>query len=36
MRLVQKIAEMHDGTVEARSEGIGKGSEVIVQLPMGI
>jgi signal transduction histidine kinase len=36
VRLVQKIAEMHDGTVEARSEGIGKGSEFIVQLPIGI
>jgi signal transduction histidine kinase len=36
LRLVQKIAEMHDGTVEARSEGIGKGSEFIVRLPIGI
>jgi signal transduction histidine kinase len=36
LRLVQKIAEMHDGTVEARSEGVGRGSEFIVRLPIGI
>jgi signal transduction histidine kinase len=36
LRLVQKIAEMHDGKVEARSEGVGKGSEFIVRLPIGI
>jgi signal transduction histidine kinase len=36
LRVVQKIAEMHDGTVEARSEGDGQGSEFIVRLPAGI
>jgi signal transduction histidine kinase/CheY-like chemotaxis protein len=33
LTLVQRLVEMHGGTVEARSEGPGKGSEFIVQLP---
>ena len=33
LTLVRRIAELHDGRVEARSEGAGKGSEFIVQLP---
>ncbi|MDI1449876.1 PAS domain S-box protein [Polyangium sp. 6x1] len=34
LTLVKNIAEMHGGTVEARSEGRGKGSEFIVRLPV--
>ncbi|MDC3989144.1 PAS domain S-box protein [Polyangium jinanense] len=34
LTLVKNIAEMHGGTVEARSEGRGKGSEFIVRLPI--
>lgn len=33
LTLVRRIAELHGGHVEARSEGAGKGSEFIVQLP---
>jgi two-component system CheB/CheR fusion protein len=33
LTLVRQIVELHGGTVEARSEGVGKGSEFIVRLP---
>ena len=33
LTLVQKIVHLHDGTVEARSEGLGRGSEFIIRLP---
>jgi signal transduction histidine kinase/CheY-like chemotaxis protein len=33
LTLVQKLIQMHGGTVEARSEGEGKGSEFVVRLP---
>jgi PAS domain S-box-containing protein len=33
LSLVQGLVEMHGGTVQARSEGIGHGSELIVRLP---
>lgn len=36
LALVRTLVEMHKGTVEARSEGIGKGSEFIVRLPLVI
>jgi PAS domain S-box-containing protein len=35
LALARRIAEMHDGTVEAKSEGEGKGSEFILRLPAG-
>jgi signal transduction histidine kinase len=34
LTLVQKLVEMHDGTVEARSAGSGQGSEFVVRLPL--
>ena len=34
LTLVKSVVEMHDGTVEARSAGVGQGSEVIVRLPL--
>jgi PAS domain S-box-containing protein len=34
LTLVKNLVEMHTGTVEARSEGLGKGSEFVVRLPM--
>jgi signal transduction histidine kinase len=34
LTVVQKLTEMHGGTVEARSEGPGKGSEFIIRLPL--
>src|SRR5690606_27819238 len=33
LSLVKSIAEMHGGSVEARSEGEGRGSEFVVTLP---
>jgi CheY-like chemotaxis protein/two-component sensor histidine kinase len=33
LHLVQRLVEMHDGTVEARSDGFDLGSEFIVRLP---
>jgi CheY-like chemotaxis protein len=34
LALVRALIEMHGGTVEAKSEGIGRGSEFIVPLPI--
>ncbi len=34
LTLVRRLVELHGGTVEARSEGSGKGSEFIVSLPI--
>jgi CheY-like chemotaxis protein len=34
LTLVRRLVEMHGGTIEARSEGIGKGSEFVVRLPI--
>ncbi len=33
LTLVRRLVEMHGGTIEARSEGSGKGSEFLVRLP---
>jgi len=34
LTLVRRLVEMHGGTVEARSEGSGRGSEFIIRLPL--
>ena len=34
LALAKKLAELHGGAIEARSSGIGKGSEFVVRLPL--
>jgi signal transduction histidine kinase/ActR/RegA family two-component response regulator len=34
LSLAKNLVEMHGGTIEAKSEGLGKGSEFIVELPL--
>jgi CheY-like chemotaxis protein len=34
LTLVKSVVELHDGTVEARSAGVGQGSEFVVRLPL--
>ena len=34
LAIVRSLVQLHGGTVEARSEGLGKGSEFIVELPL--
>lgn len=36
LTVVRRLVEMHRGTVEANSAGLGKGSEFIVRLPVGL
>jgi PAS domain S-box-containing protein len=33
LTLVRRLVDMHGGSIEARSEGVGKGSEFVVRLP---
>ena len=35
LTLARSLVAMHDGSVEAKSEGLGKGTELIVTLPLG-
>jgi signal transduction histidine kinase/CheY-like chemotaxis protein len=34
LTLVRNLVEMHDGTVEAKSAGLGRGSEFVIRLPL--
>jgi signal transduction histidine kinase len=34
LALARELVELHGGTIQARSEGVGKGSEFIVRLPL--
>jgi signal transduction histidine kinase len=34
LALTRRLVELHGGTIEARSEGLGKGSEFVVTLPL--
>jgi PAS domain S-box-containing protein len=36
LTLTRQIVELHGGTIEARSEGRGHGSEFVVRLPIGV
>jgi len=36
LSIVQRLVQMHGGTVEARSDGTGRGSEFVVHLPVAL
>jgi CheY-like chemotaxis protein len=36
LALVRRVAELHGGSIQARSDGIGRGSEFIMRLPLSI
>jgi signal transduction histidine kinase/ActR/RegA family two-component response regulator len=36
LAMVRRLVEMHGGTVEARSDGIGRGTEMVVRLPLHV
>src|SRR6185436_4475130 len=35
LTLVRRIVELHGGSIEAHSEGAGRGAEMVVRLPVG-
>src|SRR5256884_4861150 len=35
LTMVQKLVDLHGGTVTVHSEGLGRGTEVVVRLPLG-
>jgi PAS domain S-box-containing protein len=36
LTLVRTLVELHGGTVSAKSEGVGRGSEFVLRLPLGV
>ena len=36
LSIVQQLVQLHDGSVEVRSEGLGRGSEFVVRLPVAL
>jgi len=34
LALARELVELHGGTIQARSDGVGKGSEFIARLPL--
>jgi CheY-like chemotaxis protein len=36
LTIVKRVVELHGGSVEARSEGLGQGSEFVVSLPLAV
>ena len=36
LSIVRRLVEMHDGSIEVRSNGLGKGSEFVVRLPVAL
>jgi len=36
LTLVKRLVDLHGGVIEARSEGLGKGSEFVVRLPVAV
>ncbi len=35
LALARRIVELHGGTLEAQSRGVGQGSQFVVRLPLG-
>lgn len=36
LTLARKLVTRHDGTIEVRSEGIGRGSDLVVRIPLSV